>query len=397
MPEGKKFYGYFRAFPKGINSDVDPLLLPADQLAMATNATMRGTFVNERPRFQKQIIKYDSDATKAAFQSGWFQGATYYRSPQNGYIMCVVAGRLYAFSIGANGSILLSEIKQTSSIPNPNPSFPNPPLNLIATAGDSSVNLQWDIVDGAIQYTVKRSTASGSGYVSLGSLTNNLYTDSTAVNGTTYYYVVSATNSGGESANSAQVSASPISALTPGIPVMIAHNSVKSGSVGMAWDTQKAIASNCTSVIVYRSSSLNGTYSSIIELDVNCGVYIDTGRTNGVNNYYKLAGLNRTVEGSKSVGFAISSKTGNQVTSNSYPITGDYAGSYFHVIADEFYSDVTTGANEAGLWYPWPSSTTNYGGGTVQLFGLTCQLIRFYGGTFNSMPGNAVTATVTPV
>jgi regulation of enolase protein 1 (concanavalin A-like superfamily) len=74
---------------------------------------------------------------------------------------------------------------------------------------------------------VKRSTTSGSGYTTLASPVTPGYTDATTVNGTTYYYVVSAVNGGGESANSSQVSA--VSTLLPSPWV-----SADIGAVGVA-------------------------------------------------------------------------------------------------------------------------------------------------------------------
>jgi len=52
--------------------------------------------------------------------------------------------------------------------------------------------------------------ASGGPYTKLGSATSPSYTDTALSNGTTYYYVVAAINSAGQSANSAQVSAVPV-------------------------------------------------------------------------------------------------------------------------------------------------------------------------------------------
>jgi hypothetical protein len=56
---------------------------------------------------------------------------------------------------------------------------------------------------------VKRSTVSGSGYVTVSSPTTTSYTNTGLTDGTTYYYVVTAVNSSGESGNSSQVSAVP--------------------------------------------------------------------------------------------------------------------------------------------------------------------------------------------
>jgi len=90
-----------------------------------------------------------------------------------------------------------------------------PPAGLQATAGGSGVALSWMSANLASSYNVKRSLTTGGPYTTLASVTNttNLtstnflqtYTDSTAVSGTTYFYVVSAVDSLMESANSYEV------------------------------------------------------------------------------------------------------------------------------------------------------------------------------------------------
>jgi fibronectin type 3 domain-containing protein len=91
----------------------------------------------------------------------------------------------------------------------PEPPIAAAPTGLIASPGNALVGLSWTASSGATTYNVKRSTTSGSGYVTIGNTSVVMFTDSSAVNGTTYYYVVSAVNGGGESANSAQAGATP--------------------------------------------------------------------------------------------------------------------------------------------------------------------------------------------
>ena len=86
---------------------------------------------------------------------------------------------------------------------------PNPPLYLQATtATNIPVSLTWNPSPIAqlfsplgrpAAYNIKRSTASGGSYQLVGVTTGTNYTDTAVTNGVTYYYVVSATNSAGES------------------------------------------------------------------------------------------------------------------------------------------------------------------------------------------------------
>jgi hypothetical protein len=95
---------------------------------------------------------------------------------------------------------------------------PAAPTGLVATAGDSSVSLDW--ADNAeldlASYSVYRSTTSGSGYAAIVTgLTASDYLDPAAANGTTYYYVVTALDtSANESAESSEASASPAGTTT---------------------------------------------------------------------------------------------------------------------------------------------------------------------------------------
>ena len=67
----------------------------------------------------------------------------------------------------------------------------------------NAVPLRWQPSFGATSYTVKRATSSGGPISTVASgITASSYTDKTVTNGTTYYYVVTATNSAGTSGNS---------------------------------------------------------------------------------------------------------------------------------------------------------------------------------------------------
>jgi hypothetical protein len=104
-------------------------------------------------------------------------------------------------SIGTNESFAVGFISGVA---------PTTPANLVATAGNTLANLTWLASPGATGYNVKRSITSGGSYTTIATNINGLsYTDTGLANATTYYYVVSAQNPAGVSANSSQVSVVP--------------------------------------------------------------------------------------------------------------------------------------------------------------------------------------------
>jgi sugar lactone lactonase YvrE len=87
--------------------------------------------------------------------------------------------------------------------------IPTAPSGLTASAGNAQITLAWNAVPGATSYKVYRSTTSGSGYAAAGTSTATSVLDTGLTNGTTYYYVVTAVNTTGESPRSSEVSVTP--------------------------------------------------------------------------------------------------------------------------------------------------------------------------------------------
>jgi subtilisin family serine protease len=87
---------------------------------------------------------------------------------------------------------------------------PFAPAGLTAVGGDRQAKLTWPAAANATSYRVKRGTAPGGPYTLVASNIKTLpYVDAGLVNDTTYYYVVSAANVRGESADSPEASATP--------------------------------------------------------------------------------------------------------------------------------------------------------------------------------------------
>jgi hypothetical protein len=99
-------------------------------------------------------------------------------------------------------------------------SAPTAPTGLAAAAANAQVNLTWNASTGATGYYVKRSTTSGA-EAQIAAVSTTSYPDNNVTNGTKYYYVVSAYNSYGSSANSAEVNATPVAPPPPVADVTI--------------------------------------------------------------------------------------------------------------------------------------------------------------------------------
>jgi Glycoside hydrolase family 44 len=103
---------------------------------------------------------------------------------------------------------------------------PAPPMGLVASAANAQVTLTWNASSGATGYYVKRSTTTGS-ETQIAAQSATGYTDNAVTNGTKYFYVVAAYNSYGQSANSAEVNATPVAPPPPVADVTITIDPTK--------------------------------------------------------------------------------------------------------------------------------------------------------------------------
>ena len=115
-------------------------------------------------------------------------------------------------------------------------------------------------------------------------VTQASFSDTTVTNGTTYYYVISAQNTGGESPNSAQVSATPPGAPTaPPTNLSAAVVKAKGGSVKLTWT--QSISSGLTQNAVYRRTSTATTYGSPLATISPASTYTDSRPASGTYCY----------------------------------------------------------------------------------------------------------------
>lgn len=98
------------------------------------------------------------------------------------------------------------------------------PSSLVASPSNTAVELNWSAATGATSYNIKRSTTAGGPYTTIATaVTGTTSTDTGLTNGTTYYYVVTAVNSGGESGNSNEASATPTAPTSSGRALLTIH------------------------------------------------------------------------------------------------------------------------------------------------------------------------------
>ncbi len=116
-----------------------------------------------------------------------------------------------ASAINASGQIVAAGNSAAYLLsPSPLPMRPSN-LRLFPHIEDGRASLYWTGSIGDASYTVKRASASGGPYTTLASgVTSANYSDINVANGSRYYYVVSAVNAYGQSANSNEVMATPM-------------------------------------------------------------------------------------------------------------------------------------------------------------------------------------------
>lgn len=128
--------------------------------------------------------------------------------------------------------------------------IPATPIGLGAAAGNEQAALSWNAATGASSYNVKRALNSGGPYTTVATgLTATSYTDTNLTNGTTYYYVVSAVNANGESANSTQVSVQPQSIPAPQSDLVVQYRNSSSGATSNTIAPQFNIKNNGTAAV----------------------------------------------------------------------------------------------------------------------------------------------------
>ncbi|MCR8635710.1 dockerin type I domain-containing protein [Paenibacillus radicis (ex Xue et al. 2023)] len=166
------------------------------------------------------------------------------------------------------------------------------PQNVLAASGNGSVTVSWNAVSGANSYTLSQSTNATGPFTPVSSATNIQALSASItglVNGTKYYYAVTANGTNG-STSSAIVNATP-ALPAPAVPAVPTGLAAASGNahVGLTWNT----VTDATYYMVKRGTATNGPFS-LIATSVTAAAYDDFSVTNGNTYYYVVNAVNAT-------------------------------------------------------------------------------------------------------
>ncbi len=192
----------------------------------------------------------------------------------------------------------------------PPPTVPSAPT-ASATAGNAAVTLSWTVPadDGGAQisgYEVYRGTSSGSAAwrATVGNVLT--YTDTSVVNGTTYWYQVAAVNSAGAGTRSNEVSARPMAPATaPSAPTGLTAKLQGSG-IQLAWSAPASTGGSPLTAYRIRRSSSSST--ATFEVPATQRVYVDSSLAKKTQYTYVVMAVNAVGEGPPSNSVAIRSR-----------------------------------------------------------------------------------------
>jgi fibronectin type 3 domain-containing protein len=171
---------------------------------------------------------------------------------------------------------------------------PASPTGLAAVAGNTDIVLSWTASTGATIYRVFRTTVSGTeaNPATYAGITTPGYTDTNVVNGTKYYYKVTAVNTAGASPMSTEASATA-GAAGPGAPTLNSATAAAGGigPITLAWTVGAGPAP--TVYRVFRSTVSGAEANPAYAAGITTTAYTDAGTlTAGYTYYYKVTAVN---------------------------------------------------------------------------------------------------------
>lgn len=154
-----------------------------------------------------------------------------------------------------------------------------PKVTITNVASSGKIKLSWNKIDSAKEYKVYRATSQNGAYKLVKTTTSNSYINTTAKEGTTYYYKVMAIHKN-SSANSAYSTV-----VSRACDLARPEVTIKLSSTGKPRLTWKAVT-GAKEYKVYRATSPNGTYT--LMKTATSTSYTNTSAKKGTTYYYKV-------------------------------------------------------------------------------------------------------------
>jgi fibronectin type 3 domain-containing protein/archaellum component FlaG (FlaF/FlaG flagellin family) len=169
---------------------------------------------------------------------------------------------------------------------------PSAPADVgVVTASSRSIRVSWSAATGAESYNIYRSDTAAGTYDQVGTSATTSYTDTALQLNSSYYYKVSALNSGGESIPSIFVSGT----TTLSAPTDLSVSAQTVSSLTINW----SLVPGASSYRIYRSAAFDGLYNQIGT--PAAASYTDTGLSSGTRYYYKVSAVDNEAESAQSV------------------------------------------------------------------------------------------------
>ena len=245
-------------------------------------------------------------------------------------------GTPYYYVVTATkGALESKESTEASATPKATGTAPSAPTNLVAVSGAKQVTLSWSPSSGATSYTLYWATSTGvtkkTGAAIAGASSPKKHPGLT--NGVTYYYVVTASNTYGESVESLEASAKP----QGGISAPAAPTNLKAGAgdkkITLSWSP----SSGATSYTLYWSFSSTVSQSTGTAVSKATTPYTHSPLTNGTTYYYVVTAENsagQSPDSNKASATPKGSSTGNGTILST--LTG---GAYAVVLLENTYAN----------------------------------------------------------
>jgi large repetitive protein len=255
--------GAFSSIVSAYSLDATPTTFAATslsdtQVSLSWDAETSATYF----RLEKQVTTTTGTGSSAVTTTTWPQVGGLIPGSATSYIIPNLTAntaytfRLLAVNDGGGDSIPSATQTVTTKVP--------APVVTLGTATSTTVPLSWPAVASATGYKVLRSTTPNDGFTQIGTvsiptpaLTTYTYTDSTAVQGTLYYYEVTASNAGGDSLPS-NVATLTTLMTAPAQPTAVASETT---SIDLGWT---AVAGATGYIVQQQGTTTTGTGSTAV-------------------------------------------------------------------------------------------------------------------------------------